>query len=290
MSDFDKTIGILYAGELGSAVGALLQSRGYRVVTTHGTRGPRTIQRCAETGLIALDSLAEVVRQADVLISLVPPAAALDIAKQYADLAAIAPKRAIYVDANSIGPESVVAIGNRLSATGIDFVDAAINGLAKNLRESGTFFLSGPRAGEIAGLFGDATRVRLLGNTPGRASAMKMLLGGLSKGVCALFLELARVAERNGMLPEMLEAIRSIYPGIHALADRMLPTYALHAERRVTEMSELAATARAAGVEPCAIDAILKIHESLASIPLGDNPTMPQLIQKVEASANRIDC
>ena len=75
-------------------------------------------------------------------------------------------------------------------------MDGAINGLAKNLTSSATMFLSGPRASEVADLFGQHVRVRLLGHEFGRASAMKMLLSGLSKGVCALFAETALTAAR----------------------------------------------------------------------------------------------
>jgi 3-hydroxyisobutyrate dehydrogenase-like beta-hydroxyacid dehydrogenase len=114
--------------------------------------------------------------------------------------------------------------------------------------------------------------VRVLGNEPGRASAMKMVLSGVSKGVCALFLELALVARRQGMLAEMLDASAGIYPGIASLVDRMLPTYSRHAGRRAEEMNELAATARAAGVEPCVIDAVRRLHEALAGVAFDAPP------------------
>jgi hypothetical protein len=45
---------------------------------------------------------------------------------------------------------------------------------------------------------------------------------------------------------------------------RMLPTYPRHAGRRETEMSELEATARAAGMTPCVIDAVRALHADLA--------------------------
>ena len=79
-------------------------------------------------------------------------------------------------------------------------MDAAVNGLAHNAASSGTLFLSGPRAAEVARLFAGTMRVQELGSEPGSASAMKMLLGGLSKGLCALFLELALLAREQGML------------------------------------------------------------------------------------------
>ena len=74
---------------------------------------------------------------------------------------------------------------------------------------------------------------------------MKMLLAGISKGTCGLFLELAVLADRREMLPELIEATNRIYPGIGQLVERMLPTYAVHAARRADEMRELESTALA---------------------------------------------
>jgi 3-hydroxyisobutyrate dehydrogenase-like beta-hydroxyacid dehydrogenase len=226
--------------------------------------------------VVVLDSFNEVVRSSDVLFSLVLPSAAEDVAAKYAESARLAPRGAIYVDANSIGPEKARAIAARVEAAGVSFVDASINGLAKNLCASGTLYLSGRRAGDVAALCERVTRVKVLGDEPGRASAMKMLLGGLSKGVCALFAELAALADEQGMLDAMLEATGRTYPGVTALAERMLPTYAQHAARRATEMTELEATARAAGLTPRAIEGVVKFHEALAeAMPAGDVEDCP---------------
>jgi len=245
-------------------VARVLRARGANVVTTLRDRGRRTAERCAEADIAVLDSLTTVARKADVIISLVPPAAAAEVAEGYAKVMHLAPAGVVYVDANSVSPESAAAIAETITRTGGSFVDAAVNGLAKNLTTSGTLFLSGTRAEDVAELFGDAVRVRVLGAEVGTASTMKMLLGGLSKGLCGLFLELALVADRRGMLGEMLKAAHEIYPGMLQVVDRMLPTYAEHASRRATEMNELQATARASGLEPCVLDAIGRLHELLA--------------------------
>ena len=264
MSTTTPTVGILYPGEMGAAVAAMLHSRGVAVATTVQGRSAATANLARTSGAVLLDSFQEVVRGSDVLISLVVPSAAEQVAAEYCAAARLAPRGAIYVDANSISPERAGRIAEPIEAAGRSFVDASINGLAKNLASSGTLFLSGRRAGEVARLFEGATRVKLLGDEVGRASAMKMLLGGLSKGLCALLAELAVLAHEQGMLDEMLEAVGRTYGGVAAVAERMLPTYARHAERRHTEMSELAATARDAGVTPRVIEGVLRFHEALA--------------------------
>src|SRR5438045_2463334 len=175
-----KTIGVLYPGEMGASLAALLRRRGHHVVATLASRGERTARLCREAEVAVLPALADVVRAADVVISVVPPAAAEDVAADYCRHAPLAPAGALYVDLNAIRPELAETLATRLAACGGAFVDAAVNGLAKNLTTTATLYLSGARAAEVAALVGNDVRVKLLGNKPGRASAMKMLLSGLS--------------------------------------------------------------------------------------------------------------
>ena len=47
-----KTIGVLYPGEMGASLAALLRRRGHKVVTTLAGRGERTCHvRCEAAGL-----------------------------------------------------------------------------------------------------------------------------------------------------------------------------------------------------------------------------------------------
>lgn len=273
------TVGIIGPGEMGCAVAAALRGSGVRVVTTLAGRGGDTVQRCRASGIEVLDAMTEVVRAADCTISLVPPAAAEAVAAEYCRSAGTAPPNAVYLDLNSVRPELAMTMAERVEAAGRAFVDGAINGLAKNLTSTATLYLSGARATEVASRFDGVMRVRVLGGRPGRASALKMLLAGLAKGTCALFTELAIVAHRQGMLAEMLAASSEVYPGIVAVVERMAPTYENHAGRRATEMAELAATARAAGIKPCVIDSVRRLHDGLAAASYAGGSTEASAIQ-----------
>ena len=266
MTATQKTVAVLFPGEMGTALGALLVGRGVRVVTTLNGRGAKTIERSRAAGITAVPTLEAVVRASDFVISLVTPMAAQKVADSYLSLAHLAPANALYIDANSIGPESVQSMARGFATAGVGFVDGAINGLAKNLATTATFFLSGPRAREVFDLIGPSMRVSILGPAIGQASAMKMSLSGVSKGVCALFVEIALAAQSRGMLPEFLDACSRIYPGVMAIVERMLPTYAEHGSRRVEEMSEVVRTVRSASVEPCLMSAVLQLHERMAEV------------------------
>src|SRR4051794_13571667 len=117
MTSKTKTVGLLHVGEMGAAVASVLRDRGVRVVTTLRWRGPETARRAADVGVLALGSLQEVVRESDVVISLVLPDAATEVASAYCFHARQAPADAIYVDVNSVGPATVRAMAERFATT-----------------------------------------------------------------------------------------------------------------------------------------------------------------------------
>ncbi|MGH7192330.1 MAG: DUF1932 domain-containing protein, partial [Candidatus Saccharimonadales bacterium] len=192
--------------------------------------------------------LESVVAASDVILSLVPPAAAVDVARQVAGCATALPP--LYVDVNSISPETALEIEQILGDCGIRFVDAAIHGLASRLPEQGRMYLSGPAANELARQWQAVVPTRVVSEQPGRASAMKMLLSGISKGLVALFLEIALAAREADLLDAFLKNCDDFYPAIMSAVGRMLPTYPRHAERRAQEIGELEAMLRGLGLRP----------------------------------------
>jgi 3-hydroxyisobutyrate dehydrogenase-like beta-hydroxyacid dehydrogenase len=273
-----RTVAIAHPGELGAAIASALVGNGVRVISCARDRSEQTQSRAKAAGCEEVATFADLVGSADVFISVVAPVAAIEIAEQFAALAGSAPPNAIYVDLNSISPQTAQTIASIIGQAQRSFVDGAINGLASRLQTGGTLFLSSERAADVATLLGNKVRTRIVGENPGAASAMKMLLSGLSKGVCALVTETALVAEKLDMLPQMLDAYELIYPGIMQLIDRMLPTYAQHADRRATEMRELESTAEAAEVQPRIISAIRETHEQLAE--MCDRAFDPKTVQE----------
>jgi 3-hydroxyisobutyrate dehydrogenase-like beta-hydroxyacid dehydrogenase len=260
------TVGILYSGELGSVLGRLLKQGGLDVITTLEGRSARTAQLAQQAGLDVLPTLEDVIARADILLSTVCPASAVALAEAYrARRPATAPPQ-IYVDVNSISPETAQHIEQIVGLPGVTFVDGAVHGLASGLPLTGTLYLSGPAALTVADLFGRYLRVRALGDEPGRASAFKMMISGLAKGVVALFAEMSRAAHRAGLLDELLVCYRNAYPEIMALVDRMLPTYPQHAARRCDELGEVERTLEALQLEPCMVHSARRITAELAGL------------------------
>lgn len=259
-------IGLLYPGEMGTALGQLLRGEGHQIVTTLEGRGQRTSQNAAAAGFAVLDSLAAVVRSASVIVSLVPPATAVSVARQVREQIGQRPRaeRLIYVDMNSASPRTVQAVAAILRDATVDFVDGAISGPAAHLTTRGVLYLSGSQAQQVAALFHDTMRVQVLGRVPGQASALRMLLSGVSKGVIALFIEMALAARQAGILDTLLSAYRTSYPGIMELVERSLPTFPRHAARRSEEMHEVESTVADLGLRPTVLAGIARLFDGMS--------------------------
>src|SRR5262245_44549316 len=116
-------IGLLHPGEMGSAVGRCLTGRGHQVTWASAGRGPQTAARAEAAGLTDVGSVGELARQADVILSICPPHAALDVA------VAARGFRGLYVDANAVSPATARKIASVVSDAGATYVDGGIIGL-----------------------------------------------------------------------------------------------------------------------------------------------------------------
>jgi 3-hydroxyisobutyrate dehydrogenase-like beta-hydroxyacid dehydrogenase len=219
---------------MGAGVGRRLTGSGLRVVTTLAGRGERTRQRAAAAGMEDVGSLAAVVREADVLLSILPPGRALALAE-----AAGRDAGPLYVDCNAISPATARAIG---AVVGDRYVDAGIIGAPSAPR----FYVSGPHAAELTALPLD---VRSLDGEIGQASALKMCYAALTKGLSALLTESMVAADANGVTAALRDELADSQPQFLAGADR-LPGVVPKAYRWVAEMEEIAATFEQAGMTP----------------------------------------
>jgi 3-hydroxyisobutyrate dehydrogenase-like beta-hydroxyacid dehydrogenase len=258
------TIGILCAGEMGATLGGILVSQGYRVVTAADDRSARTRHRAESAGLELLNSVAALAQVAHVVLSVVPPNAAIDVAARYCSQATPVANR-LFIDLNAIAPATSERVDEICRRHGVRCVDGAIHGMAAKLPASGTMYLSGPSAQEAADLFGPSMRVKVLSGPIGRASAFKMLISGMAKGTVALFVEMALAARQAELLDELLACYGEAYPGIMALVERLLPTYPQHSSRRGAELQEVEETMRTLGLEPRMVAAAQRITAAMGN-------------------------
>src|SRR5258708_17895062 len=112
------TIGILHPGDMGSVVGACAVAAGARVLWASEGRSAGSRERAAAAGLEDAGTVAALVAASDVILSVCPPHAALDLARD------VAGRRfaGLFLAAHALAPATAPEIGAAVQAGGATLV------------------------------------------------------------------------------------------------------------------------------------------------------------------------
>jgi 3-hydroxyisobutyrate dehydrogenase-like beta-hydroxyacid dehydrogenase len=236
------TIGLLHPGEMGAALGARLRERGHEVLWASDGRSAMTRERASAAGLRDAGSLAALCDASELVLSVCPPHAALDVAR------AVAGYEGVFVDANAIAPASVDAVRGVVAAGGARFVDGGIVGPPPEREGTTRLYLSGADAATVAAAFdGTCVEAPVLGREPGTASALKMAYAAWTKGTAAMLLAIRATARASGVEDALLAEWRRSQPDVPDRLAAARDAAAHKGWRWVGEMEEIAATFAAAG-------------------------------------------
>ena len=263
------TVGIVSAGAMGSAVGSALRKGGARVVATLAGRSARTARLAESAGIERLPDLAAVVREAEVILSIVPPGRAEAVAAEViraAESAAVAP---VVADLNAIAPATARRIAAAAAQAGLQLVDGSISGPPPRRPGTTRIYLSGPRAGTVAALPLAGVDAVVVGDEVGAASAVKMSTASVYKGSVALLAQALLAARANGVLEHVLADLRAGAPELVDGVERRLARAAAKSPRYLGEMHEIAAAQAETGLTPALFEAMAEVYGALAESPLG---------------------
>jgi 3-hydroxyisobutyrate dehydrogenase-like beta-hydroxyacid dehydrogenase len=206
-------------------------------------RGAKTAARAEASGLTDAGTIAALTRRAEVVLSICPPHAAVDVAR------AVAGFGGTYVDANAVSPQTAQQVASIVTGGGGTYVDGGIIGPPPAGAGSTRLYLSGDAAGSIRELFdGTPLEARIVTAGPWSASGLKMAYAAWTKGSGALLLTVHALAQAEGVDDALAAEWARSLPG---LSDRLPGTARSAAEkgwRWVAEMEEIAATMAAAGL------------------------------------------
>ena len=230
-------------------------------------RSPASAARAAAAGLTAADGgLAGLAAQADVIVSVVPPHGALDVARQVA----AAGFGGVYADANAVSPATAREVWRIVVGRGASYVDGGIIGTPPVTPGFIRLYLSGLRAGEVQRLFaGSPADVRVLG-TEAAASALKMAYASWTKGSSALLLAARAVARADGVEEALLAEWDLSQPALAQRLARAAGSAATKGWRWVAEMEEIAATMGEAGLPEGFHQAAAEIYRRSGDDPAPD--------------------
>lgn len=235
---------LLHPGEMGQALGRALIAAGQSVAWVSRGRSAATEKRAADIGLCAVADLRDGLAEADVVVSVCPPHAA----EAQAEAVAAAGYGGAYVDGNAVAPETVRRIGDILSRSGATLTDAGIVGPPPQKEGSTRFYLSGPNADAVAGLFaGSVVEAIPVGATVGAASAVKMAYAAWTKGTSALLIAVRALGRSEGVEDRLIAEWARSQP---ALLKRDVSGSIAKAWRFTGEMHEVSKTFADNGLPP----------------------------------------
>jgi 3-hydroxyisobutyrate dehydrogenase-like beta-hydroxyacid dehydrogenase len=242
-------MGLLHPGEMGAAVGRCLTGAGYEVLWASEGRGPQTAARARAAGLTDAGTPAEVAERADIIFSICPPHAALDVAW------AVQGFSGLFVDANAISPATAREVALMVEEGGATYVDGGIIGMPPppspppGAGSSTRLYLSGDEAQTVRGLFdGTSLDSRVLGSGALAASSIKMAYAAWTKGTAALLLAVRGLARAEGVEDALLAEWAMSQPSLQDRSRGAADSAAVKGWRWVAEMEEIAASMAADGL------------------------------------------
>ena len=279
-----KTVALLHPGEMGSAIGACLTRRGFRVVWASSGRSAATRSRALAAGLEDLGSVERALKVADFALSVCPPHGALALAREVAGHGF----EGVFVDANAIAPETARSVGRTVEKAGASFVDGGIIGPPPIDAGRSRLYLSGVREAEVAALFAGSNLEAIAMRAPaGAASALKACYAAWTKGATALLAGVRALAETEGVDAALLAEWKLSQPGADKRSEAVT-VQARKAWRWVGEMEEIAAGFEAAGLPGGFHLAAAELYKRLEGFKGGETPpTLSQVTAMIRRSPRR---
>lgn len=270
-------IGFVGFGEAGYHLAKGLQSAGvtqlaaFDIHTHTPGRGERIQQRAQETGVALLASSEHLANSSDILLSVVTASSATEAATQTAPHLQA---RHLYADLNSVSPDTKRTIGQLITTIGARFVEAAVMAPVPPYGHQVPMLLGGAAAASFVDLLAPlGMRFEIISDQIGAAVAVKMCRSIMVKGLEALLFECALGAVKYGADERVFASLEESYPGMNwsQLAGYAISRVVEHGERRARELEEVAATLRAAGIEPLMAEAIVKRQDWGAQLNLKEH-------------------
>ena len=264
-----QTIGVMSPGDMGHSVGNVLRENGLRVISCLGDRSERTQGLAAEAGIEDVPSYADLVREADLLLSILVPAQAVNAAQRVAEALSETGAELVYADCNAIAPQTVREVGEIIAGAGGTVIDGSIIGGPPRRESRPRLYVSGPDTTPMEALNEYGLHIVPLGEEIGLASAIKMCYAAWTKGSTALFAELLVAAKAMGVLDALRHEFEQSQSAM-LLRMQRLPAVPIKSRRFVGEMLEIARAFDDVGLTPKILEGAAEMYTLVGSTPLAD--------------------
>ena len=287
-----ETVAILSPGDMGHSVGERLHTNGLRVITCLDGRSERTVKLAAEAGIVDVPTYNDLVQEADIILSILVPAQAPNVAQRVAQAISETGAEVVYADCNAIAPQTVREIGRRIVKAGAKFVDASIIGGPPRGESTPRLYVAGPDTSALEALNQYGLNVIGLGKKIGLASAIKMCYAAWTKGSTALCAELLIAAKAMGVFDALEKEFRSSQ-SMMVMRMQRLPAVPIKSRRFVGEMVEIAKAFEDVGLTPDILAGAADIYRFVGATHLADRTPedtspMPSLEETLAALVDHL--
>ena len=262
-----KTVAVLCPGDMGHAVGRALGENGFDVITCLAGRSERTCGLSEQAGVRAVADFEAVTREADLVLSILPPASAVAMTKTVARAMKRTGATPPYADCNAVSPKTAREMEHIIAAAGAPFIDGGIIGTKPGGGYFPRLYVSGADTGPAEAVHGKAFHVIPMGTGVGSGSAIKMCYAGLTKGTWTLYTAVLVAAEAMGLSAELRDELRHSQPDAYARMQSIVPRLPADSGRWIGEMEEIAATFADAGVSPGFHEGAAAMFRLMAATP-----------------------
>lgn len=274
-----RKLAFIGLGEVGSNVTIGLAQKGVSVKgydIKFDTEGKEKFQKCADAGVVLVDTPEELIDGADIIIAVTSCSQALATAKMYKPYLK---KEQVYCEFNSTVPDAVKEVQEYIGDA-CTFIDGCVLVSANIHKEKSPCCSSGPAAEAITKELNDmGMNIRYLGDSIGQASAFKVIRSIFTKNLEATLIETMTCARYYGVEDIIFDSIVTFLSDapLDVTLPMMIKTNAVHAHRRGEEIEEIAVMQKEAGLDNTMSEAATKKMFWLAGLGLnkrfGGKPT-----------------
>lgn len=225
-----KRIGFIGLGAMGHPM-ALLLAKGGHALTVFDADGERTRAVAAEIGATPATSPAELAAAADILVTMLPSSAVVDIVVNGADgaLPALAPG-SLVLEMSSGVPDVTRRLAEAAAGKGVTLLDAPVSGGVPRARTGELAIMIG---GDAAAIDRAEPVLRLMGGSivrtgpVGSAHAMKALNNLVSAGGFLIGVEALLIGARFGLDPELMVDVLNVSTGMNNSTQKKFKQFVL---------------------------------------------------------------
>jgi 3-hydroxyisobutyrate dehydrogenase-like beta-hydroxyacid dehydrogenase len=265
-----RNVGVVSPGDMGQAIAGRLKESGLNVYAALDSRSERTRALAREAGLTDCGSMEKLVATCELVLSVINPGEALNVARQAAAAMRKAGRKIAFADLNAVSPQTARDADRLVREAGGMFIDGGIIGPPpRGEKDKPRIYVSGPDAYLFEQISHPNLLMRVLSERVGDASGVKMCYAAMTKGTTALAVELLMAARKLGVDQALEKELRESRSDVFDWQVKNIAVMPPKAYRWVPEMQEIAKTFGELGLTRRIFEGATDIYALVAATPLG---------------------